>query len=122
MTTINGIDKEKWAEFLQDFSRRNYNRRLRFEIFRGSDVREERQEGHLENVSLELEGADAPCVIIKRRDEGGTQVRESVEAIPSVRRISVQYDTDHSEDALEIEDTKGTLILLHLESKVDGAS
>jgi hypothetical protein len=39
-----------------------------------------------------------------------------------VRGIGVQYETDGSENILEITDEKNTLISLRLESKLDGNS
>ena len=122
MTTINGIAKNEWAEFLQAFTRRNHNRRARFQFFGRSDVREEGQEGHLESVTVETNGDDEPRVLVKRRDESGAEPQAMLQTIPRVRRISVQYDTDSSEDALEIEDAQDTMIMLRMESKVDGAS
>lgn len=122
MTTINGIAQNEWAEFLQAFSRRNLNRRARFQFFEGVNVREEEQEGHLESVAVETDGDHAPRVIVKRRDESGAEPQEMLQMIPHVRRISVQYDTDDSEDALEIEDSHNVMIMLRMESKVDGAS
>lgn len=122
MTMIKGIAENDWGKFLHDFSARNRGRRSRFEFFTKSNVQEEGAEGHLETITLETEGNDAPRLLIKRRDEGGTEAREVVELISAVRRLSVQYDTDNSEDALEIEDTHGKLVLLRMESKVDGAS
>jgi hypothetical protein len=122
MTTIHGVAKEEWADFLRAFSRRNHDRRARFEFFEKSGVRGEEQEGHLESVTVESDGADAPRVRVKRRDESGPEPRPMSRTISSVRRISVQLDTDGSEDALEIEDTHGALVMLRMESKVDGAS
>ena len=122
MTMIKGIAENEWEKFLHDFSVRNRGRRSRFEFFAKSNVQEEEAEGHLETITLETIGKAAPRLLIKRRDESGTEVRELVETIPAVRRLLVQLDTDGSEDALEIEDPHGKLVLLRMESKVDGAS
>ena len=44
------------------------------------------------------------------------------DTIERVRGVTVQIDTDGSEDILEITDEKNTLFSLRFESKVDGAS
>lgn len=122
MTMFKGIAENEWATFLHEFSARNRGRRSRLEVFTKSNVLEESAEGHLESVTLETNGKDVPRLLIQRRDESGAKAQEVVETIPAVRRLSVQYDTDGSEDALEIEDTHGNLVLLRMESNVDGAS
>jgi len=42
--------------------------------------------------------------------------------LKNIRGISVQYDTDNSEDMLEFTDDKNQLTTLHFESRVDGDS
>ncbi len=44
------------------------------------------------------------------------------ELIDNVRGVAVQYETDGSENILEITDGKNTLLSLRLESKLDGNS
>src|SRR5689334_15200115 len=122
MTSIKGIERSDWPQFLREFSERNQDRRARFEIFSRGGVSEEWEEGHLAGVGVKTDGASSPQVVVRRMDKSGIEPREIVQAVPDVRRISVQYDTDNSEDALEIEDARGALLVMRLESKVDGAS
>ena len=42
--------------------------------------------------------------------------------LKNIRGVSVQYDTDNSEDMLEFTNDKGELTTLHFESLVDGDS
>ena len=116
------IEPKDWEEFLREFSARNKNRRARFNIFFASgETLEESEEGHLESVALDTKG-DKSQVIVKRLDQT-TEIAETMtDQIENVRGISVQYDTDKSEDILEITDEKNTLFGLRFESKVDGAS
>ena len=117
-----GIGAENWEKFLQDFSTRNANRRARFDIFFDSgETLEEGEEGHLESVALERNG-DAAHVVVKRTDQTGENAETMTDTIENVRRIGIQFDTDGSENALEITDGKNTLFSLRLESKVDGNS
>jgi hypothetical protein len=115
-------DPAEWAGLLAGFSVRNRSRRARFVTFGRSKVVEEEQESHLENITVALTGADAPRVTVIRIDISTTTPTEMVTIIPRVKRISPQFDVDNSEDGLEIEDINGVLIVLRLESRVDGAS
>ena len=117
-----GIGQNDWEEFLKKFTARNKNRRARFNIFYASgDTVEEAEEGHLESVSLNKTGDEAQ-VIVERTDQTTENQETMTKTIENVRVITVQYDTDGSEDILEITDGKNTLFSLRFESKVDGAS
>lgn len=117
-----GIGAENWEKFLQEFSARNRNRRARFNIFFSSgETVEEAEEGHLESVALEKNG-DKTQIVVKRADRTSENEATMTDTIENVRGVTVQIDTDGSEDVLEITDAKNTLFSLRLESKVDGAS
>ncbi|HEU0179613.1 MAG TPA: hypothetical protein VFV58_35735 [Blastocatellia bacterium] len=118
----NYFNPAEWVNLLAGFSGRNRFRRARFETFGRRGVVEEEQEAHLENVTVNLTGADAPRVTVTRLDNSTATPTEMITTIPRVRRISPQFDVDGSEDGLEIEDEDGVLAVLRLESKVDGAS
>ncbi len=119
---IAAIGSENWKEFLQEFSSRNYNRRARFDVFRSNGrVEEEGQESHLEDIVLRENGNQRNIEVIRidRSEKNADKIRD---VITNVRGVQVQYDTDGSEDAIEITDDQNTLIMLRFESKVDGAS
>ncbi|MFN7927938.1 MAG: hypothetical protein U0Y68_08315 [Blastocatellia bacterium] len=116
------INQSQWTDFLANFSRRNHARRARFERFDREGVQEEEQEAHLENLTLKFEGADAPQLIVTRRDQSTTEPQTIVTTITNVKRLNTHFDTYHSEDGLEIEDENGVLLLLRMESLVDGVS
>ncbi len=116
------INPENWESFLQAFTMRNNNRRARFDVFRkDGEVEEEGQEAHLEDVSLKSNG-NAKDVEVVRIDRTNINAEKTKDTITNVRGIAVQYDTDGSEDALEITDNQNSLISLRFESKVDGIS
>lgn len=122
MSEIVQIEPVKWAEFLSEFAARNNNRRARLNVFHSDgSTEDESQEEHLEDVRLKADGNSKTVEIIRidrtHRNTGKTQ-----DTITNVRGISVQYDTDGSEDALEITDDENTLVSLRFESKVDGVS
>jgi len=116
------IAPDNWEKFLQEFATRTYDRRARFDVFRASGAtEEERVEAHLEDVKLTANG-DSKTVEIIRIERGGTNAEKMKDTITNVRGITVQYETDGSENALEITDDQNTLVSLRLESKVDGNS
>ncbi len=116
------IAPDKWKDFLKEFSERNRNRRARFDVFFASgETAEEGEEGHLESVSLNKNGNNTQ-VIVKRADQTEGKNETMTDAIDNVRGVVVQYETDGSENALEITDAKNTLMSLRLESKLDGNS
>ncbi len=116
------IAPDEWENFLTEFADRNNNRRARFDVFRsGETVQEESIEAHLEGAKLISDG-DAKNVEIIRIDRSDANAEKIKDTVTNVRGITVQYDTDGSEDALEITDNQNTLVSLRLESKIDGNS
>ncbi len=116
------IAPDNWESFLQEFATRNNSRRARFDVFRsGGATEEEAREENLEDVKL-ISNGDKKSVEIIRIDRTNANAEKTHDTITNVRGISVQYDTDGSEDALEITDDQNTLVSLRLESKVDGNS
>lgn len=118
MSEIKQIQPENWKSFLEEFSDRNNNRRARFQIFRGKNVENEPQESHLEEVRIEGNNS----IVITRIDRTKGDGEKIHDTITNVVGVSVQYDTDGSEDVLEITDKENELISLRMESRVDGAS
>lgn len=116
------IAPDDWAKFLEEFATRNNDRRARFDVFRADGATEEEEaEAHLEDVKLIADG-NAKNVEIIRIERGESTAEKKRDTITNVRGIAVQYDTDGSEDALEITDNQNTLVSLRMESKVDGNS
>lgn len=116
------IEPKNWAKFLEEFSARNKDRRARFNIFYSSgETVEEAVEGHLEDISLNKDGNETQ-VIVKRIDQSVENGETMIDTIENVRGVAVQYETDGSENILEITDGKNTLLSLRFESQLDGAS
>src|SRR5687768_10024206 len=122
MSEIKQIEPADWEEFLSGFAERNNNRRARFDVYRSDGTTEdESEEAHLEDVRLKADGNSRTVEII-RIDRSHRNTGKTHDTITNVRGVSVQYDTDGSEDALEITDDENTLVSLRFESRVDGAS
>ncbi len=122
MSEIKQIEPANWEEFLRDFAARNNNRRARFDVYRsGGAIEEEAREEHLEDILLKADGNHRSVEVI-RIDRTNSNAEKTRDVITGVRGVAVQYDTDGSENVLEITDDQNTLISLHFESRVDGAS
>ena len=118
MTQINQIDPQEWPTFLTSFTARNRGRRARFEIFGpNGGLKEEEQEGTFASISI-----DDNIVTVKRTYVKHNQESTMTDKLTFIRGISVQYDTDNSEDMLEFTDGKNVMTTWHFESRVDGNS
>jgi len=116
------IEPNNWENFLAEFTKRNRDRRARFNLFYTTgETQEEAEEAHLESVSLNKDGGQTQ-VVVTRIDRSEEEEKTMTDTLENVRGIAVQYETDGSENFLEITDTKNTLISLRFESKLDGAS
>ena len=112
------IEPSEWDRFLSEFSERNRGRRARFELFsREGDVGEEDQEGVFESASVKN-----GVVTIKRLDNTEVENETMSDDIPNIHGISIQYDSDQSENTIELTNDKGDMTVLHFESRVDGDS
>lgn len=122
MSEIKQIPPTDWKKFLGDFAARNYNRRARFDVYRISgEIEDEAFEEHLEDILFKTDG-NSKSVEVIRINRTEARAEKTRDVITGVRGVSVQYDTDGSESALEIMDDENTLISLRFESKVDGVS
>lgn len=115
------IIPDKWENFLKEFSKRNRERRARFQIFTNGEMNEEEQEAHLENVSLEKRNGENQIDVV-RIDKADEKNEKMTDTIKNVHGIVVQYETDGSENVLELRDDRGKLTSLRFESKLDGVS
>jgi hypothetical protein len=117
MTMIKQIEPQEWDTFLNAFTTRNRGRRARFEIFSRGDFAEEEQEGYFESASI-----DGNTVTVNRTYEKHGEQATMTDELGNIRGISVQHDTDNSENVLEFTNDKNELTTLHFESRVDGDS
>lgn len=111
------IEQDQWEGFLKEFSERNKGRRARFELFIGNNVEEESREGVFSSASV-----SGDSIIIDRIDNTGSNERTMSDELKNVHGISVQHDTDNSENTIQFMDKQGDVAILHFESMVDGDS
>ena len=97
---------------MREFAVRNNDRRARFDVFESDGtVKEEGAEAHLEDIVLKTEGKTK---IQTPKSFALTAVTANAEkdrvVVTNVTlECTVQYDTDGSEDALEITDDPQTI-------------
>lgn len=116
------IEPKNWERFLQEFSERNLERRARFNIFfKSGETVEEAEEGHFKSALL-VKNENKTQVVVERVDRSESDEKTMSDRIDNVRGVAVQYETDGSENILEITDEKNTLFSLRFESKLDGNS
>lgn len=111
------IPPDEWTEYLADFSSRNQGRRARFEAFDRGGVAEEDEEAVFESVSVANSAATVRRIV--RADDANAPITDE---IYDVRGISVQLDSDGSDNTMEFMNSDGDVIVLHFESAVDGDS
>ena len=117
------IEPNDWENFLKEFSERNRDRRARFNVFfRSGETIEEAEEGHLKTISSSKNGNKTQIVVERVDRTGSGEEQIMTDTIENVRGVAIQYETDGSENVLEITDEKNTLLSLRLESKLDGNS
>ncbi|MBA3438796.1 MAG: DUF5335 family protein [Pyrinomonadaceae bacterium] len=109
-------EHQEWADYLNDFNRRNKDRLTRVELFDKAGVQEEANHVPLSSITLETQGENAPRVEIMLIDSSGSDVRHFTHTITRVRRITPHLGKNNREDALEIEDAAGALTLMRFQS------
>lgn len=108
------IPPDEWGNYLGEFSTRNRGRRARFEAFAEGRVVEEDEEAVFEGVTIENGTAIVRRTIRTRGEEPIT------DELTDIRGLTVQLDSDGSDNTIEFLDSNGDMAVLHFESMVDG--
>jgi len=110
------VERGRWAEFLNEFSKRNQSRATRLETFGDLGAQEEERNLPLNGISVEETGADAPRIEIMLGGESPGDERHLTHTIARVIRVTPKTDAGGRDEALEIEDASGVKTLLRFES------
>lgn len=108
------ITPGEWAEYLEGFSSRNRGRRARFEAFAEGRVTEEDEEAVFDGVSMEKNTARVRRLNRTHNDD------PLIDELTDIRGLTVQLDSDGSDNTIEFLDSNGDVTILHFESMVDG--
>ena len=106
------IERETWALFLTEFSKRNQLRPTWLQVFGEAGAQSEEQDLPLLGISIEEKGANAPSVQIMLGGHDAIEKRHLTHVISNVQRVMPQVGTDGRDDAIEFVDQKGEASLL----------
>jgi len=111
------IKREEWNSYVKEFNERNGSRPTRVEVLSAElGDQEEEELLPLLGLSLEEKGEDAPSIEISLGGETAKEERQLTHMITRVRNIMRKIGVDLREEALLIEDEKGTKTILHFET------
>ena len=112
-----GIKRDRWQDYLDEFSKRNRGRASRVEVLSEDLGAQEAAEMlPFEGISFESRGSAAPAVEIMLGGTGAADSRHLTHTITEARRIAPKLGADGREDALEIEARDGTRTILVFET------
>ena len=106
------IERETWAEFLLNFSKRNSARPTWLQVFGEAGAQSEEQDLPLVGISLEERGANAPRIQIMLGGHDAIEHRHLTRMISNVERVTPQVGIDGRDDAIEFVDKHGEASLL----------
>ena len=109
------IERTRWKDFLEEFSKRNQLRATRLEVVGELGAQEEEQYLPLVGVSFEPKGSAAGSVEIVLGGETAKEERHVEHLIPKVQRIAPLIGADGLEAGLGFEDQDGGKTLLIFE-------
>ena len=108
------VPPDEWGKYLEEFSVRNRGRRARFEAFAGGIVTEEDEEAVFDSASMDNNTAKVRRLNRTHNDEPIN------DELTDIRGLTVQLDSDGSDNTIEFLDSNGDMAVLHFESMVDG--
>ena len=111
------IERERWQDYLDEFSKRNQGRAARVEVMSEDLGAQEAAEMlPFEGITFESKGSLAPSVEIMLGGTGAADSRHMAHTVIEARRIVPKTGADGREDALEIEAGDGTRTILVFET------
>jgi hypothetical protein len=105
------IKREGWAEYFNEFSKRNHGRPTKLEILDELGAQREEQHLPLSGISVEDSGKDAPRIEIML----GVDLRHLTHTITRARRVIQKLAAGGSDEAVEFEDAGGAKTILQFE-------
>lgn len=110
------IDRSVWINYFDEFSRRNYSRSTRLEVFGKNGAQVEECGLSFAGISLER-GNGAPNIEIMLGDYDPVAPGHLTRVIVNVQDIRPKRGLDGSDEALAIVDAQGETSLLRFEAK-----
>ena len=111
------IERDRWQDYLDEFSKRNRGRAARIEVLSEDLGAQEAAEMlPFEGISFESKGSLAPSIEIMFGGTGAADSRHLTRTVIEARRIVPKLGADGREEALEIEAGDGTRTILVFET------
>ena len=116
------IERDAWARYLNEFTRRNESRPTWLQVFGESGAQSEEQGLPLLGISLEEKGADAPRVQIMLGGHDAIESRHLTHMITGVESLVPQVGADGRDEAIEFVDKHGEASLLIFKHRARAAA
>lgn len=114
----NEIRRTQWAGYFREFSKRNYLRPTKLEIF--SDLGAQREAEHLPLMGIAVEEVNHTARIEIMLGSGTVaDARHLTHTIDQVSRIFSKLSADGREEVVSFEDAEGNKTLLSFEALVE---
>lgn len=109
-----GLDRSIWANYLQEFTKRNQWRITRLEVFGEHGAQEEQHGLAFAGIALE-QASGAPSIEIMFGGNDPQEARHLTHVIANVQQITSKLGPDGRDEALEIIDGEGEKCLLRFD-------
>ena len=106
------IERDTWARYLNNFTKRNESRPTWLQVFGESGAQTEELGLPLVGISLDEKSADAPRVQIMLGAHEAAEQRHLTHTIANVEWVIPQVDADGRDEAIEFIDKSGEASLL----------
>ena len=116
------IERDAWARYLNEFTRRNESRPTWLQVFGESGAQSEEQGLPLLGISLEEKGADAPRVQIMLGGHDAIESRHLTHMITGVESLVPQGGAEGRDEAIEFVDKHGEASLLIFKHRARAAA
>ena len=116
------IERETWARYLNEFTKRNESRPTWLQVFGEGGAQSEEQGLPLLGISLEEKGADAPRVQIMLGGHDAIESRHLTHMISGVELLVPQVGADGRDEAIEFVDKHGEASLLIFKHRARAAA
>jgi hypothetical protein len=116
------LDRSVWANYLDEFTRRNQSRPTRLEVFGELGAQEEELGLPFVGISLDADSRALPSVEIMLGGSGVTEPQHLTHVIANVKEITPKRGSDGRDEALEIISAQGETSLLRFEAAYSSPS
>ena len=116
------IERDAWARYLSNFTKRNESRPTWLQIFGESGAQTEELGLPLVGISIEEKGTDAPRVQIMLGGDEASEQRHLTHTIAGVELVIPQVGADGRDEAIEFVDKHGEASLLIFKHRARAAA